>query len=408
MKFLFAWRYFKSKKRTNAVNIISWISITAIGVGAAALIIVLSVFNGFEDLVKGLYGDFYADAKITASQGKTLTLSQQQLAALQKVQGIHSVSMIAEEKALLKNGDNQTTVFVKGVDEHFAEVNNINKHIIRGSFNTGNTQNPQIIIGAGIESATAIYIEKSTEKATLYLPNKKSTSFSNINDAFNSYNVLATGTFMVQQEFDNKYIFTNIGFMKFMLDMQPDEYTAAELKFSATSENETNTIVEAVSKMLGSNYTIQTRYQQNQSLYTVMKMEKWFIYAILSLILVVSAFNMIGALTMLVLEKQKDIAVLKAIGASNNIIQNIFLSVGLLLATVGGLGGIAIATLICWLQQQFKIIELGGGSFVVDYYPVKMYWLDFVMVLSTIFIVAISASYLPSRKASKAQFSLKS
>ncbi len=408
MKFLFAWRYFKSKKRTNAVNIISWISITAIGVGAAALIIVLSVFNGFEDLVKGLYGDFYADAKITASQGKTLTLSQQQLAALQKVQGIHSVSMIAEEKALLKNGDNQTTVFVKGVDEHFAEVNNINKHIIRGSFNTGNTQNPQIIIGAGIESATAIYIEKSTEKATLYLPNKKSTSFSNINDAFNSYNVLATGTFMVQQEFDNKYIFTNIGFMKFMLDMQPDEYTAAELKFSATSVNETNTIVEAVSKMLGSNYTIQTRYQQNQSLYTVMKMEKWFIYAILSLILVVSAFNMIGALTMLVLEKQKDIAVLKAIGASNNIIQNIFLSGGLLLATVGGLGGIAIATLICWLQQQFKIIELGGGSFVVDYYPVKMYWLDFVMVLSTIFIVAISASYLPSRKASKAQFSLKS
>jgi lipoprotein-releasing system permease protein len=408
LKFLFAWRYFKSKKRTNAVNIISWISITAIGVGAAALIIVLSVFNGFEDLVKGLYGDFYADAKITASQGKTLTLSQQQLAALQKVQGIHSVSMIAEEKALLKNGDNQTTVFVKGVDEHFAEVNNINKHIIRGSFNTGNTQNPQIIIGAGIESATAIYIEKSTEKATLYLPNKKSTSFSNINDAFNSYNVLATGTFMVQQEFDNKYIFTNIGFMKFMLDMQPDEYTAAELKFSATSENETNTIVEAVSKMLGSNYTIQTRYQQNQSLYTVMKMEKWFIYAILSLILVVSAFNMIGALTMLVLEKQKDIAVLKAIGASNNTIQNIFLSVGLLLATVGGLGGIAIATLICWLQQQFKIIELGGGSFVVDYYPVKMYWLDFVMVLSTIFIVAISASYLPSRKASKAQFSLKS
>jgi lipoprotein-releasing system permease protein len=408
LKFLFAWRYFKSKKRTNAVNIISWISITAIGVGAAALIIVLSVFNGFEDLVKGLYGDFYADAKITASQGKTLTLSQQQLAALQKVQGIHSVSMIAEEKALLKNGDNQTTVFVKGVDEHFAEVNNINKHIIRGSFNTGNTQNPQIIIGAGIESATAIYIEKSTEKATLYLPNKKSTSFSNINDAFNSYNVLATGTFMVQQEFDNKYIFTNIGFMKFMLDMQPDEYTAAELKFSATSVNETNTIVEAVSKMLGSNYTIQTRYQQNQSLYTVMKMEKWFIYAILSLILVVSAFNMIGALTMLVLEKQKDIAVLKAIGASNNIIQNIFLSGGLLLATVGGLGGIAIATLICWLQQQFKIIELGGGSFVVDYYPVKMYWLDFVMVLSTIFIVAISASYLPSRKASKAQFSLKS
>lgn len=408
MKFLFAWRYFKSKKRTNAVNIISWISITAIGVGAAALIIVLSVFNGFEDLVKGLYGDFYADVKITASQGKVVTLTGEQIAILQKTKGIHSVSLVAEEKALLKNGDNQTTVFVKGVDAHFTEVNNINKHIIRGSFNTGNTENPQIVIGAGIESATAIYIEKPIEKATLYLPNKKSTSFSNLNDAFNSYNVLATGTFMVQQEFDNKYIFTNIGFMKFMLDMQPDEYSAAEIKLSATSENETNTIVETISKILGSNYTIQTRYQQNQSLYTVMKMEKWIIYAILSLILIVAAFNMIGALTMLVLEKQKDIAVLKAIGANNTSIQNIFLSVGLLLATVGGASGILIATFICWSQQKFKILELGGGSFVVDYYPVKMDWLDFVMVISTIFIVAIAASFLPARKASRATFSLKS
>ena len=298
--------------------------------------------------------------------------------------------------------------YIKGVDAHFTEVNNINKHIIRGSFNTGNTENPQIVIGAGIESATAIYIEKPIEKATLYLPNKKSTSFSNLNDAFNSYNVLATGTFMVQQEFDNKYIFTNIGFMKFMLDMQPDEYSAAEIKLSATSENETNTIVETISKILGSNYTIQTRYQQNQSLYTVMKMEKWIIYAILSLILIVAAFNMIGALTMLVLEKQKDIAVLKAIGANNTSIQNIFLSVGLLLATVGGASGILIATVICWSQQKFKILELGGGSFVVDYYPVKMDWLDFVMVISTIFIVAIAASFLPARKASRATFSLKS
>jgi lipoprotein-releasing system permease protein len=408
LKFLFAWRYFKSKKRTNAVNIISWISITAIGVGAAALILVLSVFNGFEDLVKGLYGDFYADAKITASQGKVVNLTREQITALQKTKGIHSVSLIAEEKALLKNGDNQTTVFVKGVDEHFTEVTNIDKHIIRGLFNTGDTENPQIVIGAGIESATAIYIEKSTEKATLYLPNKKSTNFSNLNNAFNSYNVLATGTFMIQQEFDNKYIFTNIGFMKFMLDLQPDEYTAAELKLSATSEKETKTIVETISKMLGSNYTIQTRYQQNQSLYTVMKMEKWFIYAILSLILIVAAFNMIGALTMLVLEKQKDIAVLKAIGANNTSIQNIFLSVGLLLATVGGASGILIATIICCSQQKFKILELGTGSFVVDYYPVKMYWLDFVIVISTIFIVAIAASFLPARKASRAIFSLKS
>ena len=408
MNFLFSWRYFKSKKSTNAINIIAWISVVAIAVGAAALIIVLSVFNGFEDLVKGLYGDFYADARIAPSKGKVLQLTAQQIATIQQTKGVADVSLLAEEKALLKNGDNQTSVFVKGVDDNFIKVNALSKYIIRGKFDIGNTEAPKIVIGAGIESATAIYVENSIEAATLYLPNKKSTSLNNLNDAFNSYNVFATGTFLVQQEFDNKYIFTNLAFMKYMLDMQANEYSSVEIKLHSTSNNEIKKITEALQKSLGNNYFVQTRYQQNQSLYTVMKMEKWIIYGILSLILLVAAFNMIGALTMLVLEKQKDIAVLKAMGANNQIIKNIFLTNGLLLATIGGTSGIAIASLICWLQVQFKIIKLGGGSFVIDYYPVQLQLFDFALVSITIFIIALIAAYLPARKASRQLFSLKS
>ena len=408
MNFLFSWRYFKSKKSTNAINIIAWISVVAIAVGAAALIIVLSVFNGFEGLVKGLYGDFYADARISPTKGKVLQLTAQQIATIQQTKGVADVSLLAEEKALLKNGDNQTSVFVKGVDENFIKVNALSKYIIRGKFDIGNAEAPKIVIGAGIESATAIYVENSIESATLYLPNKKSTSLNNLNDAFNSYNVFATGTFLVQQEFDNKYIFTNLAFMKYMLDMQANEYSSVEIKLNSTSNNEINKTTQLLQKNLGINYVVKTRYQQNQSLYTVMKMEKWIIYGILSLILLVAAFNMIGALTMLVLEKQKDIAVLKAMGASNNVVKNIFLTNGLMLATIGGTSGIAIASLICWLQVTFKLIKLGGGSFVIDYYPVQLQLFDFALVAITIFIIALIASYIPARKASRQLFSLKS
>lgn len=408
MNLLFAWRYFKSKKSTNAINVISWISVIAIAVGTAALIVVLSVFNGFEDLVKGLYSDFYADAKILPAKGKILDFTPEQIEKLKQTTGVVNYSLIAEEKALLKNGGNQTTVIAKGVDERFTNVSNINKHIIRGNYNTGTVNEPLIIMGAGIENATAIFIEQNLEAATLYLPNKKATNFNNLNDAFNSFNVNASGTFLIQQEFDNKYIFTNMAFMKFMLDMGENQYSYIELKLNATNDKNASKITEQLQKKLGNNYIIKTRYQQNESLYMIMKMEKWIIYAILSLILVVAAFNMIGALTMLVLEKQKDIAILKAMGANNKKIQNIFVLNGFILAGVGGIIGVFAATIICWLQTKYHLLKLGTGSFVVDYYPVKMQLPDFVLVISTIFIIAIIAAYLPAKKAGKQLYSLKS
>ncbi len=406
MNLLFAWRYFKSKKTTNAVNIIAWISVTAIAVGAGALIVVLSVFNGFEDLVKSLYGDFYADVRIAPVTGKTMNLDTVQLNRIKQTKGVLQTSLVAEEKALLSNGDNnQTIVFVKGVDENYTSVNNLTKHIIRGSFDAGKSDAPKLIIGAGIENATGIDPIRPGIPATIYLPNKKAENLNSVNEAFNSYRLNASGTFLVQQEFDNKYVFTNLGFMKFMLDMGNDEYSSVELRIDSS---ETENTANQLQSLLGSKYKVETRYQQNKSLYTVMKMEKWVIYGILSLILVVAAFNMIGALTMLVLEKQKDIAVLKAMGASNSTIRNIFLNEGFLLAGIGGLAGILLASLICWLQLKFHLIKLQGGSFIIDYYPVKMNLFDFALVTGTILFVALLASWIPARKASTQEFSLKS
>lgn len=404
MNFLFAWRYFRSKKSTHAINIIAWISVIAIAVGTAALIIVLSVFNGFEGLVKGMYTDFYADIRIAPSTGKIIQLSQQQIDQIRKTEAVEAFSLVAEEKAVLVNGDYQSIVFIKGVDENFTATNNISPHIVNGVFDIGTAEKPKIVIGAGIENATGINVERHLYPVTLFLPNRKATNLNSL-EAMNAYNVDPAGTFLIQQDFDNKYIFSNLSFLKYMLDLKADEYSSVELK---VKNGQSKHVKEALQKLLGAAFLVQTRYEQNQSLFTVMQVEKWVIYGILSLILVVAAFNMIGALTMLVLEKQKDIAVLKAMGAENNLIQQIFLSEGFVLAGIGGTAGIILATSICFLQMQFKLIKLGGGTFVVDYYPVKMVATDFILVVITVFIIAISAAWIPSRKASLQQFSLKS
>jgi lipoprotein-releasing system permease protein len=402
---LFAWRYFKAKKTTNAINIISWISILAIAVGAAALILVLSVFNGFEDLVKSLYADFYTDIRIAPAKTKFLTLTSAQLAQIQGTSGVKKISLIAEEKAVLVNENFQSIIYLKGVDDAYTQVSGLAKHIAKGKFDVGTVDKPSLVLGAGIENAVGVEPGINMTPLTVYLPNLQASGFSGL-DALNSYNANVSASFMLQQDFDNKYAITNIAFVKYMLNLKPDEYSAVEL--ALTNPKKTDKIKDELQSILGSNYKVQTRFQQNQSLYTVMQIEKWVIYGILSLILIVAAFNMIGALTMLVLEKQKDISVLKALGADENYIQRIFLNEGFVLAAVGGGSGIIIAIGICWLQIKYRLVKLTGGSFIIDYYPVKLIPTDFILVITTIITIAILAAWIPSRKASKQLFSLKS
>ena len=406
MNYKFAWRYFKSKKTTNAINIIAWVSVTAIAVVTAAIIIVLSVFNGFESLVKGLYSDFYADIKIAATQNKTITLSQQKLHALAKLNGIASYSCIVEEKAVLLNDTYQSIIVLKGVDDNYTTVNNINNYVKRGKFATGNANQPQIILGAGIENAIAADVEFAVKPLLLYLPNKKRTTSISSLESFNSATITPVGTFLVQQEFDNKYTFTNLAFVKYMLDIASDEYTSIEIKIAPTANP--NQVKKDLQIYLGNNFKVATRYEQNASLYKIMQVEKWFIYALLSLILLVASFNIVGALTMLVLEKQKDIHILKAMGANNQLIQKIFLTEGVLLAAIGGSLGIVIAIIICVPQQKFHLIKLQGGTFIIDYYPVQMQPLDFLLTIITIAIISFMAAYIPSKKAAIITESLKS
>ncbi|HEY0751894.1 MAG TPA: FtsX-like permease family protein [Chitinophagaceae bacterium] len=402
MNFLFAWRYFKAKKSTNAINVIAWISILAIVVGTAALILVLSVFNGFEDLVKSLYSSFYPDMKVIPASGKQLTLTQEQINKLRSVKGVHAVSLVVEEKAMLINGDYQANAYMKGVDEQYTKVAGVKEHLIKGNFDLGDSLNPKLILGAGIENAIGVQSDRSLEPVLIYTGRKGDIDLNNPLNNVSSAEAFPAGAFIIQQDFDNKYALTHISFLKMMLEMQPDTYSAAEI--SLPENTDPGEVQEALQRLLGKNYLVQNRFEQNRSLYAVMRAEKWVIYAILSLILVVAAFNMVGALTMLVLEKKEDINVLHALGADRSLIQKIFLSEGLLLALIGGAAGMVIAYTLAILQINFKLIPLQGGTFLIDYFPVKLNPADFILVTATIIIIAVVASYFPARKAAMQQF----
>ena len=406
MNFLFAWRYFKAKKTTNAINVISWISIVAIVIGTASLILVLSVFNGFEGLVKSLYSSFYPDLKISPVSGKEMVLTLDQLQKLRSVKGVRNVSLVVEEKALLKNGDYQSIISLKGVDDNYSAVTNIRDQIVKGDFNTGTADDALLVLGAGIESAVGVQTDRNLVPLAIYLPRKGEVSLSDPFKSLSVDTINTSGTFLIQQDFDNKYGITNLAFVKKMLGMSADTYGGAEVSISNTKD--ADVVQDAIKKLLGKEYQVQNRYEQNASLFSVMQVEKWMIYAILSLILVVAAFNMIGALTMLVLEKKQDISVLHALGADRSFIQRIFLTSGLLLAFLGGGAGMLLAFLIGMAQTKYHLVPLEGNTFMVNYFPVKMVLPDFILVSVTVIVIALIASWIPARKAAAQQFILRS
>ena len=404
MHFKFAWRYFKAKKSTNAINIISWVTAGVIAFSTLCQVLVLSVFNGFEGLVKSLYSNFYSDVKVVPAKGKTFTLTQQQLNKIHTFSGIKGTSLNIEEKALLQNQDLQTVVLLKGVDSNYYKVSGVPQKMYDGIFNTGTADNPKLILGAGIENAIGVQADRNLLPITVFLPKK--TNSNNPLEALSEGNATTSGSFAVQQDFDNKYVITNLPFMRQQMNYQPDEYSALEIALKDPSK--TDQFTKMLQKSLGDKYKVLTKYEQNMSLYNSMRLEKWFIYAVLTLILIIAAFNMVGALTMLVLEKRKDISVLQSLGADKSLIKKIFLTEGILLAVVGAGTGIILALIIAFLQAKYHLIKLVGNSFLIDYFPVKLEWTDFALVIFTALIIAFTASWFPAKKASQQMFNLKS
>jgi lipoprotein-releasing system permease protein len=394
----FAWRYFKAKKTANAINIIAWISIGVIAIAICCQLLVLSVFNGFEDLVKSLYSSFYTDLKVVPVKGKTFHLNREQAARINQQPYVQSVSMIAEDKALLQNGDAQTVVYLKGVDENYSKVSGVAGRISNGNYNTGTLDEPGLILGSGIQNAAGISLNPAFAPipVTLILPRKTAGSSDPL-EALSEGNAVPTGVFSIQQDFDNKYAITNIAFVKQQMGFGPDEFSSVEIRLKPGTDIED---AKSTLQQVLPGYLVQSRYEQNMNLYNTMRLEKWAIFAVLTLILIIAAFNMVSALTMLVLEKKKDIGILQSMGGSRTMIQKIFLGEGLLLGMIGAGMGIGLAVIICVLQLKFKLVKLQGGSFLIDYFPVKLIPGDFLLVGGTAIAISFIASWFPALKAS--------
>ena len=402
----FAWRYFKSKKSTNAINIISMISMVAIALVTAALVVVLSVFNGFEDMVKTLFGDFYADIKIAPAAGKWLNNSEYIIKKTITIPGIKKAEAVLEERAILLDEEDKSIVWLKGVSTTYGAISGVPRHLIRGNFEIGTKEKPMIVLGAGIENALQVNAGQAIFPLTVYLPNRSAVNFSDPLEALHSANALPSGSFVIQQDFDNQYAFTSKDFLQYMLDLSPNQASAIEI-FAQTGVD-INHIKKELQAQLGNQYLVKTRFEQNQNLFAAMQTERIIIYAVAFLILIIAAFNIISSLTMTVLEKQQDIAVLQTLGMPSGGISAIFLKLGALLAGVGGAVGFVLGVLVCLGQQHFHWVKLAGNSFIIDYYPVAMRPVDFAVVGSIVLTIAFASGWLPSRKAAKTAYSLKS
>lgn len=405
MRLLFAWRYFNAPKSTQAINWIARISVIAMAVGTAALILVLSVFNGFEGMVKSLYSSFYPDWRLMPAQGKVLRLTATQLKSLQQLGGVEAVSLVVEERALLQAGENQALVTLKGVDTAYTAVSGVAQHLVSGEFVVGTATTPYLVLGAGVEAALSILADRNLAPITVYLPKKTEGLQVDWAESIRVDTAQTAASFLIQQDFDDQYAITSLDFMREQLGLTSEEASSVELRVNSNAN--ASAIRSQLQAIVGSQVLVEDRYEQNKTLFRVMRTERWIVYGVLSLILIVAAFTMIGALTMLVLEKQKDIQVLRALGADTGLIRGIFLTEGLLLSILGSGIGMLLAYGLAWLQLTYHLIPLEGGSFLIDYYPVAIKVADFFLVAGTVLVIAILASWIPAASAATHQISLR-
>ncbi len=407
LAFRIALRYIFSKKSTNAINVITWVSMVGMGVGAFALIVVLSVFNGFEGLVLSLYNSFYPDLEVRAVVGKTFEDNPAFAGKILKLEGITSLSRTLEENAYLEYGDEAQLGVVKGVDDNYNKVTTVKQYVRDGQFILHDSLRNYAVIGANISYPMNIDVNRGREALRITVPRKGVKTVFAPEDAFNTMSAIPAGVFSIQQEFDSKYVFVDLNFMRELLG-EENKVSAYEIKLK--DDVNIDKAKKQLAELAGKDYVVHTRYEQKADTYQVMLVERWVTTAILGFIILIISFNIIGSLSMLVLEKSKDISILKAMGADAKQIKQIYLLNGMLSSMIGALTGLALGYLIVVLQMKFHFLKLSGGddsSFVINYYPVKLKWIDPLVTLLIIVSVSLLASYFPARRASQNEMSFK-
>jgi len=391
-------RYLFAKKSRNAINIISGVSVAGVAVGTMALIIILSVFNGLETMVSAIFNTFDPDLKVTATEGKSFIPDSSQLKLLSNVEGVSCYTLTLEENALLKYGDREFIGIIKGVDNNYTEVSGIDSSMWEGDFLLHAENGRQYAI-PGLGVATYLGIRINFVQPLCVVFPKKSGGFTlSAENSLNERYILTSGIYMVEKEYDSKYVYVPIDFAREVTET-PDGVTSVEIRFG--DEADTAQVQKSVAKIYGEGFRVQNRYEQQELFYKVMKSERLAIFLILTLILIIASFNIIGSLTMLIIEKERDIEILKSLGADKKLIQNIFIFEGWLISIIGAASGVFLGFLICWLQQRFGLVKLQSNSLIMDAYPVVMKLKDFIIVPVTVLLIGYWAAWYPVRFLSK-------
>ena len=402
MKFPFyiALRYLFSPKKHSAINIISLICAIGIGIGALALVCVLSVYNGFQDLIGGTFSQFDPDLRISRVEGKSFDIKDDQILRVKALSCVEQAACVLEENAVVKCGDRQTWLTIKGVSDNYKRLIDFGNLLKDGRFVLSNGDTPFGILGLtlAVKLNASLYIPNPLE---VYAPKHAAAiDPSNPSNAFNQKNIFLSGIYSVEQEeVDGRYLIVSLKEAQQLFGYKENEGTALELKLKP-GENLKRT-KQAIAELLGPKYKIEDRREQHQDFYRMLKVEKWISFLILTFILLIAVFNVTGSLSMLIIEKKNDINTLRNLGADKRTISRIFLLEGWLVTAIGAAIGTLAGVLLCAAQQQWGLLRLGSeednGIFLTDAYPVVVQATDIFAVLATVLFAGLLVAWLPSR-----------
>ena len=389
-----AWRYLFSKKEHNIINVISGISMIGIMVSTAALVVVLSVFNGMSDIIGGWFNALHADYEITLREGKSFATDSFPIQQLRQIPGVKTVNEIVCDLSLANYDDRQELLYLKGVPDNYFQTNHFEGMLVDGDTALYKLRQPCAIMGTGSAGKLEVNLLSYT-LMKMYYPKRTKKNFANASEAFNTRYIIPNGVICTNTNYDENYIFCPISFVRELMDYE-GEVTSLEIQLKEGAN--TAKVRKQIADLAGEKYLLKDQQEQEDSLYKTMKSEKFMIYLILAFILILAAFNIIGALGMLILEKKTDTAVLFSMGASKSLIQKVFIYEGIMVSALGGLAGTLLGALICFLQQTFHIVKLGGGGahYIIPYYPVQIRFTDLLVVLFTILVISLLTSIIPA------------
>lgn len=411
-----AQRYLLAKKSHNLINIVTWISIICISVATFAMIFVLSVFNGFNEVISDMIHQLSPDLNISATKGKTIDLKEFPLEKLEEINGVEYVFPTITEDVLFKNHNKQQIGQVKGVPNDYNKISRIKGTILNDTtFAVTNNGTNYGTPGAGMAYFLGINIYQPFSTIQVFVPKRGNASSFKLENSFNSSKLIVTNIFSTQQEIDERLVLAPFNWLSELTEydelatdvevfikstsQRDNETTSLKTKDQKPKTKSLNKIKKEIKSILGDDYKVQDQYEQQETLYKMMKAEKLAVYLILTFILIMATFNMIGSLSMLIIDKRKDISLLRAMGADNKLVKKIFINEGLLISVVGGIIGLLVGIAAVLIQQHFGIIRLGnGGNYIIDAYPVALEMTDVILVFVTITIIGSTASFFTATK----------